>query len=53
VNEEKEKVISLEASKAEASGVRIIALNKYYHYYPFNVRSKKDFHAVKNIYLEI
>ena len=50
---EKDKVIENEEKDVAASGLRIINISKTYRKLPFGIESKRDCHAVKNVYIEV
>jgi ABC-type multidrug transport system ATPase subunit len=53
VETEKKRVIENEENGVYAEGLRIVNIHKVYNKLPFGLKSKKDVHAVKGIYLEM
>lgn len=53
IEEERERVIKNQQLGAECKGLRIIGMNKIHRSSVFGFASKKDVHAVKDVYLEV
>ncbi|KRX02291.1 P-loop containing nucleoside triphosphate hydrolase [Pseudocohnilembus persalinus] len=53
IQEEKERVLYNIDNNIEAGGIRIENLGKCYRKYPFGIKSKQDFQALKSVYLEV
>jgi ABC-type multidrug transport system ATPase subunit len=50
---ERLNIIEREVHDVPCKGMRIVNISKTYRKYPFKIKSKKDIHAVKNVYLEV
>ena len=49
VQDEKERILLLESEKIQTEGIRLIGIQKTYKKYPWGIKSKHDFEALKGV----